>query len=63
VVKRKKAAAKPRAKKRAVARTSTRKPKGRVAVTKRADKYSQPGAPWWKVYLTGGNGAPGGRGR
>jgi hypothetical protein len=57
-VKRKKAAAKPRAKKSAVARTSARKPKARGSAIGRADKYDQPGAPWWKVYLTGGDGAP-----
>ena len=62
-MKRKKAAAKPRAKKGAVARTSAQKPKARGSASGRADKYNQPGAPWWKVYLTGGDGAPRDRGR
>lgn len=62
-MKRKKAAAKPRAKKGPVARTKARKPKGRVSAAKQADKYNQSGAPWWKTYLAGGDGAPHGRTR
>jgi len=65
-VKGKKAAAKPRAKKAGAARAGTQKAKGRstsAAARARVEKYTQPGAPWWKVYLTGGNGSAGGRGR
>ena len=62
----KKAAAKPRVKKASAARARAQKPKGRsttAAASARAEKYTQPGAPWWKAYLTGGNGSAGGRGR
>jgi hypothetical protein len=53
-VKRKKATATARAKKKTGARTPAKKASTRRAAgpaRAATDKYSQPGAPWWKAYL------------